>query len=120
MAIEIYNPTMEEEEYEICIMGGDLYGENQMRIGGGRVGVYKLMFAPKGLYEGRGSIAFINERLGQKPYELKLQSKESPPVKIPQLKCEIGCVKFFELKLPEHYKLDAAPHSTISNSRYTL
>jgi hypothetical protein len=58
--IEIYNPAHEEGSYEISIVGNDLYGDNQMKIPPRSNGVYKLMFAPKTLYEGKGSISFIN------------------------------------------------------------
>lgn len=52
--------------------------------------LYSLIYSP--LYVGRakGSIAFINEHLGEKWYELVLSSEEQPVVKLSVLKTELG------------------------------
>lgn len=58
---------------------------------------YELVYSP--LYVGRakGSIAFVNELLGEKWYELNLSSEEQPVVKLSMLKTELG--KFTQHKV---------------------
>jgi hypothetical protein len=41
-------------------------------------------------------------------------------VKIPPIRCEIGAEKPFELRLPEHYRLDSIPDSKVSHEAFRL
>ena len=54
--------------------------------------ICELIFSP--LFTGRqtGSIAFINENLGEIWYELKLISEDQLPVRLPVFKTELGKV----------------------------
>lgn len=72
------------------------------------------------MYVGRakGSIAFVNEHLGEKWYELALSSEESPIVKLSVLKTELG--KFsqhkIELENPTDKEVKAISRSTNSSN----
>lgn len=51
---------------------------------------YVLVYSPLYIGRSKGSIAFVNEILGEKWYELSLNSEESATVKLPMMKTELG------------------------------
>lgn len=74
--IELNNPLDEPVFFDVIYTGIGLYGKEVFELGANQAGVYELMFSPlKPLLE-QGSIAFINEKLGEIWYELKLIAEE--------------------------------------------
>lgn len=88
--IELTNPLDEEVTYKCVINGECLYGAPTFTLGANQTGKYQLMFRPLYIFKDKGTIAFVNEKLGETWFELLLTSEENPPNKIPLMKCELG------------------------------
>jgi hypothetical protein len=84
--IELHNPSEDELTiFTVDIEGKDLTGEDQISVKAKETVKYTLNFAPLKIFKSKGSITFINEKLGELWYELNLISKEARLVKIPKL-----------------------------------
>lgn len=76
------------------IINGDyLIGENSFFMQANSVGIYELIYSPLAIGRSRGSIAFINEHLGEIWYDLSLGCEDQPPVRLPVLRTELGKVE---------------------------
>lgn len=84
------NPLAFGITFEVIVSGEGLIGPTSFYLEANESKLYSLVYSP--LYVGRakGSIAFINEHLGEKWYELVLNSEEQPVVKLTVLKTELG------------------------------
>lgn len=60
---------------------------------------YELVYSPLQICKHKGSIAFINELLGELWYELNLTTEDQAPVRLPVLRTELGKVEKHEIKL---------------------
>jgi hypothetical protein len=73
------------------------------------------MFSPLKPYKDQGSIAFINDKLGEIWYELKLISEDQDEIKLPPLRAELGKTTFQEVLLRNPSDQDTVIKYTISN-----
>lgn len=64
----------------------------------------------------KGSIAFVNDRIGEIWYELNLVSDESDAIRLPMLKAELGKIEMHEVILENPSEKDVKVHTKISNS----
>jgi hypothetical protein len=55
-------------------------------------GTYNLIFSPLTAGEFNGTIGFLNEKVGEFWYDLKLSAEENPVVNLELLECELGKV----------------------------
>lgn len=88
--ITLTNPLKEALTYEIAIEGECLSGDNLVNIPGHQSVIYELRFTPLRAFKGKGSIAFIQEKLGEIWYELLLFSENKPVDRLPTLRAELG------------------------------
>lgn len=113
--IEIANPLPEMVVYEAIIDGDFLTGPTNFQIGPKQTLSYELLFIPLRVFKGKGSIAFIQEKLGEIWYELNLNSEECPPIRSPTLKAELGKVEEWEVVLENPSNSECMVFSKISN-----
>ena len=88
--ISLTNPSKETLTYEIVIEGEGLTGETLLNILPLQTKVYELRFTPLRAFKGRGSIAFIQEKLGELWYELNLTSENKSSEGLSTLRAELG------------------------------
>lgn len=69
-------------------------GDNSLYVGANSVGSYDLIYSPLVVGRARGSIAFINEILGEIWYELSMTCEDITPTRLGVLRCELGKVEF--------------------------
>jgi hypothetical protein len=74
--LDINNPLKHAITFEIIINGEGLQGENILHVGAQETVKYSLIYSPLSVGHQKGSIAFINEVLGEIWYELDLTSEE--------------------------------------------
>lgn len=105
--IVIANPLKEALTYEIAIEGEALTGDTLLNVPGLQSSVYELRFTPLRAFKGRGSLAFIQEKLGEIWYELLLSSENKPVERLPTLKAELGKFSQHEIQLenPSNYNV---------------
>lgn len=69
-------------------------GENSLIVPSNSVGSYDLIYSPFVVGRSRGSIAFINEVLGEIWYELSMTCEDTAQTRLGVLRCELGKVEF--------------------------
>lgn len=52
--------------------------------------IYEMIYMPLQVGSEKGSVAFVNEKLGEIWYELNLVAEASAAVRLPIMKCELG------------------------------
>lgn len=117
MAFEItlQNPSFEPLTYEVSIEGEGLNGEGIFIIPPQKTYTYNLFFTPLRAFKGRGSIAFIQERLGEIWYELVLISENKAPERLSTLRAELGKFAQCEVMLENPSKMEVSVFHRISN-----
>ena len=113
--IDIINPLKEEVTYEAILDGEFLAGPNSFNVGPKETKTYELLFIPLRVFKGKGSIAFIQEKLGEIWYEFNLISEENPIIRSPTLKAELGKVEEWEIILENPSNADCPVYPKISN-----
>lgn len=113
--IEIMNPLDEEVTYEVIIDGEYLMGNGKFEISPKSSKIYELLFIPLKVFRGKGSIAFINEKLGEIWYELSLIADENQTIRSPTLKAELGKVEEWGIILENPYGKECQITTNISN-----
>ena len=91
--IQLSNPLKELVVFEVIIEGEGLIGEQSFKLEPLQTATYELLFSPLRQFKSKGSIAFIHEKLGEIWYELNLQADETPVMKVPTMKAELGKVE---------------------------
>eukprot|EP00825_Cyclidium_porcatum_P017017 TRINITY_DN1987_c0_g1_i2.p1 TRINITY_DN1987_c0_g1~~TRINITY_DN1987_c0_g1_i2.p1 ORF type:complete len:400 (-),score=64.28 TRINITY_DN1987_c0_g1_i2:21-1220(-) len=97
--IELKNPLSHPITYDVLINGEGLIGQQQCLIDSNSVYKYELIYSPLYIGKQKGSVAFINEQLGELWYDLTLTSEEQTPIRLPVLKTELGKVDVHKIKL---------------------
>ena len=113
--LEIVNPLREEVMYEAILDGEFISAPNTFNVGPKETKTYELLFIPLRVFKGKGSIAFIQEKLGEIWYELNLICEEASVIKSPILKAELGKVEECEYILENPSNKDCAVYPKISN-----
>lgn len=113
--IEILNPLKEEVTYEAILDGEFISGPTTFRIGPKETQTYELLFIPLRVFKGKGSIAFLQEKLGEIWYEMNLNCEECPVLRSPTLKAELGKVEEWEVEIENPSNSDCAVYPKISN-----
>lgn len=62
--------------FDVIVKGPGLFGKDLFELGPKKTGTYELMFSPLRPFTEKGSISFINEKLGEIWYDLNLVSEE--------------------------------------------
>lgn len=88
--IELNNPLDTEITYKVVITGECIYGHPTITVPANESKKYPLSFMPLYIFKDKGTIAFVNDQLGETWFEVMLTSEESPPAKVPLMKCELG------------------------------
>lgn len=88
--ISLRNPLKEPTSFEVSIEGEFLMGAPIFTLPPLQTATYELLFTPLRTGKSKGSIAFINDRLGEIWYELHLVGGETPVTRLPTLKSELG------------------------------
>ena len=95
--IEIFNPLEENLTFEAIIEGDGLFGDPTITIQPKKTVKYNLTFLPLKVFISKGSISFINEKIGEIWYDINLFVLEKKPEKLPTIKAELG--KLSEIKI---------------------
>lgn len=88
--IDLVNPLNEETHYEVTRYGDYLDGDEVIVIEPYSTYKYELEYSPLKVSSTKGIINFTNLRLGEICYELTMNAEESPPVKLPLMRAELG------------------------------
>ena len=91
--LDVTNPLRETITYEIAIEGEGLTGPGTFTLYPLQTATYEAIFLPLRSFKSKGSIAFMQEKLGEKWYQLSLVSEENPVIRSPTLKAELGKVE---------------------------
>ena len=91
--LDIANPLKESVSFEVVVEGEGLEGPATFSLLPQQTSTYQLVFLPLRSFKAKGSIAFIQEKLGEIWYELNLNSEENPIIRSPTLKAELGKVE---------------------------
>jgi len=106
--ISLSNPLKEALTYEISIEGEGLTGDTLINILPLQTSIYELRFTPLRAFKGKGSVAFIQEKLGELWYELNLNADNKPVERLSTLKAELGKFSQHEVILenPSAFNVD--------------
>lgn len=78
--------------FEVFYTGEGLIGDSAFSLEPKNTGTYNLIFSPLAAGEFQGTIGFLNEKVGEFWYDLKLSAEENPIVNLELLECELGKV----------------------------
>jgi hypothetical protein len=70
--------------------GEGLIGSPVFQLGPGSSGSYDILFSPITPGKQKGSVTFVNDKVGEFWYELELVAQPSPPVSLPHLSAAVG------------------------------
>ena len=88
--ISLANPLPEPIEFEVLLTGEGLLGDSTFTLAPLAVGTYELYYSPLVAKGHSGSIAFLNDRVGEFWYRLKLKASPASPVQLEPLACAVG------------------------------
>ena len=94
--ISLNNPLNEPITFEVFYSGEGLIGDSTLSLEPKSTGTYSLIYSPLKAGSTEGTIGFLNERVGEFWYDLKLAADENPVQNLDTLACELG-------KLQTHY-----------------
>ena len=113
--ISLSNPLKEALTYEIAIEGEGLTGDTLLNVLPLQTCVYELRFTPLRAFKGRGSVAFIQEKLGELWYELSLIAENKPVERLSTLKAELGKFSQHEIQLENPSGFNVEVSHRVSN-----
>ncbi|KAL4498636.1 hypothetical protein ABPG72_019754 [Tetrahymena utriculariae] len=114
-SIEIKNPLNQDATFEVMINGEGLIGDTLFNLPAKSEGNYELIYSPLIVGRQRGSIAFINELLGEIWYELSLTCEDQLPVRMNVLRCELGKVEAHQIFLENPSEKEVKATTKVSN-----
>lgn len=88
--IDLFNPLDETVTFEVILEGEGIFGDLTITIAPKKTTSYQLTFLPLKVFSIKGSISFINEKIGEIWYDLNLCSQECKTEKLPLIKSELG------------------------------
>ena len=88
--IELNNPIDKDVLYKVAMNGEGVNGSSSIMVPANSTKKYTLNFMPLYIFKDKGTIAFINDELGELWFEVMLIAEENPPHKVPLMKCELG------------------------------
>lgn len=97
--VSLSNPLKQPVNYEVIISGDCLLGDGNLFLQPGETRQYQLIFCPLRVMNTKGSVAFVDERLGEIWYELNLIGKEAPSVRLETCLAELGKTGIQEVEL---------------------
>ncbi|XP_013929329.1 PREDICTED: uncharacterized protein LOC106555086 [Thamnophis sirtalis] len=137
IGIPITNPTDDVLELDVELIDAIiLHGENKLVLEPKETLCYEVKYSPATTGHMDGSVIFTSEKLGECWYALKLNGQIPHPIKLPEVKCELGkwvsqhiplvnsTYEILELEYvnsnPDHFSMEidpkaqltVAPHST--------
>jgi len=90
MAIELVNPLDEAIDFEVAMAGDGLLGDPKFTLAPKASGAYELFYSPLIAKKHTGSLAFLNDRVGEFWYKLELLGEAAPPVRLKPVACAVG------------------------------
>lgn len=116
-AIELVNPLPTPIEFDVALSGEGVLGDARFTLGGGRSGSYELFYSPliasKG---GVGSVAFMNDQVGEFWYKLTLISDPAPPQQLPLVTAAVGTCAQVPVTIENPLGMELALSCTVDNS----
>ena len=88
--ISLNNPLNEPITFEVFYSGDGLLGDATLSLEPKSIGTYSLIYSPLKPGQTEGTIGFLNERVGEFWYDLKLAADENPVQNLDTLACELG------------------------------
>lgn len=92
-SIDLCNPLRESVVFEVVIEGEGLSGPATFSLLPLQTSTCEVFFLPLRAFKSKGSVVFIQEKLGEIWYELSLTAEENPVIRSPTLKAELGKVE---------------------------
>lgn len=100
--ISLSNPLNEPITFEVFFQGEGLIGDPSFSLEPKSIQTYNLIFSPLQANESQGNIGFLNEKVGEFWYDIRLIAEENPVQNLDLLECELGKMAshFVELENP--------------------
>ena len=76
--------------FEVTLEGDGLIGTPVFELGPGASGTYDILYSPITPGKQKGSITFVDEKVGEFWYELDLTALPAPPVSLPHFTAAVG------------------------------
>jgi len=90
IAIPLFNPTDEEISFNVYFMGDGVLGRSNLRIKPHESCEYELYFSPLFEMEGKGSVHFVSDAVGEFWYKLSLKATTAVEEMVEEMVCEVG------------------------------
>ena len=114
--IELSNPTTDDVVFRVILEGKGVMGEPSFHLGPKSAGKYTIVFSPLYVFKDKGTVAFINETLGETWFELALNSEENPPHKLPVMRAELGKIETTIVTLENPIPREVKVAHSVSNT----
>ena len=88
--ITLVNPLDEEIVFDVVCEGDGVSGPARFALPPAGEATYELMYAPLISKTHRGSVAFLNDRVGEFWYQLNLDATPAPPLTLAPFACAVG------------------------------
>lgn len=115
LEVTLKNPMEINATYEVVITGEGLSGDPVFTVPANSTAEYQLVFSPFRPMTGRGSVAFLHAKLGEVWYDLNLNAKDSPPIRLNTLFSELGKTAVHEIELENPSNKVARVRSRVTN-----
>ena len=113
--IEVENKFPEELEYNVKVVGTDLYGGSKLVVPGHSKGIFILTYLPLSVGSFEGSVSFTNVKAGEIYCRVKMTSHGQKPQKVPLFKAELGKSSTHEILLHNPAPFNATVKAILTN-----
>ena len=113
--ITLVNPLPEAIEFDVALEGDGVIGPSRFTLGPAGEGTYELFYAPLVARTHGGSVAFLNDRVGEFWYKLNLTGTPAAPSTLPTLECQVGARTSATVTIENPLEREIALEGSVSN-----
>jgi len=88
--INLVNPMDDVVVFDVSLTGEGLLGDSEFVLAPKESATYELVFSPLLPSRRKGTVVFVNDRVGEFWYDLDMIAEDAPAIDIPQMECELG------------------------------
>mmetsp|Transcript_8375 Transcript_8375/g.10006 ORF Transcript_8375/g.10006 Transcript_8375/m.10006 type:complete len:2211 (+) Transcript_8375:271-6903(+) len=116
MNITLENPISESIIFDVNYMGDGVLGDKTFSLGPNEVASYELFYSPLLVKKHAGSLAFINDLVGEFWYKLNLNAEPALPIQLETMSVSVGSKTSIPVTIENPLGKDVTMTSKVSNS----
>jgi hypothetical protein len=116
MEISLVNPLNEPITFDVVLSGDGILGDGTFTLAPSETGAYELFYSPLVAKVHEGSLAFLNESVGEFWYKLSLMADPAEPVVLDPMSAPVGAKTRVPLTIENPLGKDIAVSTRVTNT----